>query len=398
MLEQKLLAALMDSREAYEKAAKHIVEDELSPQGKIWLPYIVEWYAGDPAASRVDREVVAERGKRQLPEKHRETLLGYWKEIPESCSPANVVTDLIEMRRFSVGNRLCAAIQSVKKPQIKQLLEEYGELLGAETLGKSVVRWTEDDQELRERLSRDKLIKLYPQSLNQRCKGGAARGDHIVVFGRPESGKTMFTVNMVSGFLRQSLLVLYIGNEEDTYKTRKRIICNLASCTPEQFDADTDRVLEMARARGLDRLRICHMTPGSVPEIEEIVKEVRPDVLVIDQIRNLTAKGDSMTVKLERLGIDIRAILGKYDMLGVSITQARDSEHNNKEWLLMEDMDSSRTGLPGQADLIVGVGVSQQLIDNNQRAISLCKNKLNDDPEGRHGFIVTVDPSRSKVR
>lgn len=393
-----MIAAILDSRAAFDKARKFIVEDELSPQGKLWYTLILDWYDNDAMAASVDREAVEERGKRSFPEKHFDTLLGYWKSIPASISPANVVTDLIGLRRFSVGNQLCSSIQGQNKEKTQRLLEEYSELMKSDKLGTSIVRWTEDDKELAERLSRNNLIKLFPQSLNAKCKGGAARGDHIVIFGRPESGKTMFTVNMVSGFLRQTLRVLYIGNEEDTYKTRKRIICNLASCTPDQFEVETEKALQVARDRGLDNLRICHMSPGSIPEIEEIVKEVEPDVLVLDQIRNLSAKGDSMTTKLERLGIDVRNLLGRYDMLGVSITQARDSEHSGKEWLVMEDMDSSRTGLPGQADLIVGVGVTPQLIANNQRAISLCKNKLNEDPDGRQGFIVTVDPARSKVK
>ena len=64
----------------------------------------------------------------------------------------------------------------------------------------------------------------------------------------------------------------------------------------------------------------------------------------------------------------------------------------------MEEMDSSRTGLPGQCDVIIGVGASQELVASNQRAISMCKNKLNEDPDGRVGFMVQVDPARSKVR
>ena len=400
MSEQDVFAATLSSRDAFERVKGHIDEDDLSPQAKAWWPLVKEWYATDRRAQRVDRASVRGRGEHTLPDKHVQTLVGWFDNLPEDVSPENVVKDLLDTKRRSKGNFLCAAIQDGDSKKIDPLLEEYHELLHATKLGRSEIRWTEDDEEMGQRLDRENLIKIAPQSLNEKCKGGAGKGDHIVVFGRPEAGKTMLTVNMVAGFLKFNKTVLYIGNEEDTYKTRKRIICNLANCTPDQYEEERARALQTAKERGLDRLRICHLNPGTIPEIEELVKEVRPDVLVLDQIRNISwggKGGDSMVTKLEQLGIAVRAILGKYDCLGVSVTQARDSEHAGP-WLRLEDIDSSRTGLPGQADLIVGVGVDDSLVATNQRAISLCKNKLNEDPDGRVGFMVQVDPARSKIR
>lgn len=400
MIEQKVLAAICQSRDAYEKVYRYIDEGDLSPQAKAWFPLIQDWYKRDSRCQAIDLALLRERGKRQLPEKHLETLIGYLDTLPEQVSPANVVADVLDLQRFIRGNMLCGAIQSRDEKKIQPLLEEYTDLLRADSLGTSEIRWTEDDEEMQQRLNRENLIKLAPSSLNEKCKGGAGRGDHIVIFGRPEAGKTMFTVNMVGGFLKFGHKVLYIGNEEDTYKTRKRIICNLAGCTPGQFEEHTERALERAREKGLDKLRICHVFPGTIPEIEDLLKEVRPDVLVLDQIRNISWQGkggDSMVTKLEQLGISVRSLLGRYDCLGVSVTQAGNPDHQDP-WLRMEDLDNSKTGLPGTADLIIGIGTNEEMNLACQRAISLCKNKLNEDPEGRVGFIVQVDPARSKVR
>lgn len=400
MIEQKVLAAICQSREAFDKVHRYLDEGDLSPQGKAWLPLISEWYKRDSKCRGIDMQLLKERGKRQLPEKHLDTLVGYLDMLPAEVSPSNVVAEVLDLQRFVRGNQLCAAIQGRDEKKIEALLEEYEALRKAETLGTSEIRWTEDDSEMQQRLSREGLIKIAPSSLNTKVKGGAARGDHIIVFGRPEAGKTMFTVNMVSGFLKFEHKVLYIGNEEDTYKTRKRIICNLAGCTPDQFEEQPDKAISLAKERGLDLLRICHMNPGTIPEIEDLLKEIRPDVLVLDQIRNISIPGkggDSMVTKLERLGIEVRALLGRYDCLGVSVTQAGNPDHADP-WLRMEDLDNSKTGLPAQADLIIGVGANEELVQANQRAISLCKNKLNESPDGRVGFIVQVDPARSKVR
>jgi len=385
----------MDSRQAWDRAKHHLSKDDLSPQGQMWLELIRGYYQrGNPDS--VDRQLLRREGERTFPEKHADTLLGYFDRL-ESGDPDNIIHDLLEVKRAAVGNQLCASIQSNDK-HLEDRLQEYTELLKATSLGHSEIKWTEDDEEMNARLDRENLIPIAPMELNKKCKGGAIRGDHIVVFGRPEAFKTGFTVNMVAGFLKTGHSALYIGNEEDTYKTRKRIICNLANCTPDQYEAQPERALTLARGRGLDKLRICHMQPGSIPEIDELLTEVKPDCLIIDQVRNLhVPKADSMTIKLERLGIEIRALLAKHNCLGVSLTQARDSD-TKSAWLTMEEMDSSRTGLPAQADLIIGVGANEELIRNGQRAISLCKNKLSEDPDGRVGFMVRVDLARSRVK
>jgi KaiC/GvpD/RAD55 family RecA-like ATPase len=248
-------------------------------------------------------------------------------------------------------------------------------------------------------LDRENRIPLAPNSLNRKAGGGAVPGDHIVIFGRPEAGKTLFTVNMAAGFLKMGHTVLYVGNEESTYKTRARIVCNLANCTTEQLEQDSAKAHRIARKRGLDLLRICHMEPGSIPEIEELLREIKPTVLILDQIRNVAHSEAKMTQRMEKVATELRAILAKHDVVGVSVTQAGDkTERHGQEpppWLTMADVDSSRTGLPAQADLMIGIGADDEMRNHNTRAISLPKNKLGHSHEG---FMVEIDILRSKVK
>lgn len=397
MLDGKVIAACIASGEAYAKVREHLVPQELSPQAATWLPLITEWYERDPDAKGIDKEILREMGRKRLPEVHQEMLLGWLDDLPDVESPENVVSHLLDLKRFNVGNRLAQAIQLRDEKKIPELLEEFSELRKATSIGKSEIKWTMDDDEMHALLSRENLIKVAPQSLNDKLKGGACPGDHILVFGRPENGKTLFVVNMTAGFLKQGHTVLYIGNEESTYKTRKRIACNLANCTSDQFEENREKALDIARQRGLDGLYICHMNPGTLSEIEDLMKEVRPKVVVLDQIRNIEHKGDGLTAKLNEIGKDFRNLLSKYDALGVSITQAGNRETEDP-WLDMGDIDSSKTGLPAACDVIVGVGMNHELQEKGQRAISLCKNKLNDGDDGRRGFLVQVDLQRSRVR
>lgn len=83
-------------------------------------------------------------------------------------------------------------------------------------------------------------------------------------------------------------------------------------------------------------------------------------------------------------------------MLGVSLTQANaGDEARPKVWLRDSDVDSSRTGLPAQADLLLGIGADDDMLNTGARAVSLCKNKLSGNHEG---FMVQFDYLRSKVK
>src|SRR5690606_32666023 len=79
--------------------------------------------------------------------------------------------------------------------------------------------------------NRTDVLKVYPESLNNKLDGGAAGGDHIVVFARPEAGKSAWVINAMGGFARQGAPGLYIGNEDRKDRIEGRIISNLSGMT-----------------------------------------------------------------------------------------------------------------------------------------------------------------------
>lgn len=121
--------------------------------------------------------------------------------------------------------------------------------------------------------------------------------------------------------------------------------------------------------------------------------EGRFDVVILDQIRNMRLKSDSRTAELEAAGIEARAIAKEMGVLVVSITQAGDSA-TNKVYLEMSDVDSSKTGIPASADLMIGLGSDAAMKLNGLMGISLPKNKLS----GLHDhFTVTCNFSTGEV-
>jgi KaiC/GvpD/RAD55 family RecA-like ATPase len=410
MRDALVLSASIASRRAFERVDRWVDPGEFTPMGAYWWRYVADWYKGDPDATAVDREVLRERGLRSCNPKQRETMEAWLDELPEPVSPNNIATELLELKRIAKGNELAAA-QHSGEPMAKlaKLAEEHLQLLKATELGMSKVRRTMNVNEMESKLSDANRIPLAPQKLQDRT-GGAVPGDHIVIFGRPEAGKSCFAINMAAGFIKSGRRVLYIGNEESTDKTLARIICNLARCTEEARRRQPERALARAGERGLrvlengdldpeGLLHIYHMEPGSVPEIEELVEQVKPEVVVIDQFLNLESAGDKPAQKMEQNAKDLRAMLARHDVVGVSVTQAGDRTERHGQsvpaWLGMGDVYGSRTGLPAQADLMIGVGFDDDMERAGQRAVSLPKNKLG----GTHdGFTVNVDFARSTMR
>ena len=314
------------------------------------------------------------------------------------ASPANVVHDFVAVRREAVGAQLASKLLAGGTPEdVLPLVAEYENWASVDSIGnddEQVVRGMSVADLVRTSFSDENLIKVYPKSLNDRLDGGVLRGHHIVIFARPEMGKTMLLVNMIFGFLRQDLKVLYVGNEDPINDIVMRVVSRLTGRTKYDVIDDPEAADVTARERGYDNLVLAGLAPGTPREIENLIREYEPDVVMIDQLRNINVGEDHFVQQLEKAATAARNIGKRHNVLMVSVTQAGDSA-SGKAVLEMGDVDSSNTGIPAQADIMVGLGATGDDEAHNRRVISLPKNKRS----GIHGyFSVGVDPTTSKFR
>lgn len=297
---------------------------------------------------------------------------------------------------------LAAAIAAQDHKKALKLHATYGALMAATALGGSRKRsdWTQavviDD--LFKKVGHENRIPLAPDRLNSRIDGGALPGHHVVVFGRPEMGKSTVSINAAVVMAVRGQRVLYVGNEDQIDVLKARAVCRATNRTWSEAEADQQGTIELYRRRGAeDRLFFVQMSGGGPEALRSQIEEFRPTVLVVDQIRNLEGSGDGLVQKLEENGIAVRKLLLEYGLIGISVTQAGASAEGSP-WLGMDDIDSSKTGLPATADLIIGVGADSQMLSRNQRGLSFCKNKLSSASNSKEGLIVDIDTSRSKVQ
>jgi KaiC/GvpD/RAD55 family RecA-like ATPase len=215
----------------------------------------------------------------------------------------------------------------------------------------------------------------------------------VVVFARPEVGKTLFVVQLACKAARDGHRVLYLGNEEPLSRTVKRAVSCLTGKTNAEIEPRWEAALAAVRKGGLDNVIFHHLEPGTLAEVERCVRVAKPALVIIDQIRNITAEGDSSTVRMEDVQKAVRSMAAKYSFAAVSVTQAGNTAEN-KLFLDMADVDSSKTGIPGACDLMIGLGMEEGDKDRPKRGISLPKNKLGHTHEG---FVVSFHQHKTQI-
>ena len=397
MRERQVLSSSMHSRDAYERIRDHVERDDFTEQGYVIWSGIKDYYEADDMAKNVESGILAESISRVIPaDKHKEMFRNLVASLDEmDVSTPNVVADLLATKRDRVGKQLAAAL--LEGEAAGELHDKYGGLLLAEDLGEA-----EESEErvglsvaelVKEKFDPANLIKIMPESLNKRLGGGVKPGHHIILFARPEMGKTMMTIEMMAGFARQGLQCLYIGNEDPIDDINMRVVNRLANMTKEEVLKDPDKADLRARKSGYENIILAPLAPGTPREITKLIEKHQPAVLVLDQLRNLNMSQDNYVLALENAAKQARQWAKRYSCVVVSVTQAGDSAAR-KAVLDMGDVDYSNTGIPAQADVMIGMGAADAHAKNGEVVLSLPKNKVSVVHEY---FESGVEPHLSKI-
>ncbi len=396
--EQHILASTMKSREAYEQIESHVEHNDLTEQGWIIWQGIVQYYRADEACTTVDAGLLGEAVSRGMSaDKHKDMFRSLVANLADfDTSPANVVEDLLAHKREVCGHELASAL--LTGGQVERLIGEYESLRQRTTLegegeDAEIYQGRDVEELCREGFDPEGLIQVWPPSLNARLDGGVKPGHHIVLFARPEMGKTMTVIDMMAGFLHQGLTVLYIGNEDPITDINMRVVNRLSLMNKFDVLNNPKEADRRCREKNYELLIMASLAPGTPREITSLIKAHAPDVLVLDQLRNLNMGNDNFVQKLEEAATQARNWAKQYSCVVVSVTQAGDSA-SGKAVLDLGDVDYSNTGIPAQADVMIGLGANDKNLARGEIVMSLPKNKVS----GKHEyFAVLTEPTLSQL-
>lgn len=396
--EVQLISSAMRDRDAYNELLKYTEDSDFSPLGRMAMKEISKYYNKDPVVKHADKSIILRRLTARAHNDDQAKIIEQIFDSDGTESIPNVLHELLEFKRSAISSQLAEAIMTNNVIKQRELIEKFQHydagLMEPEYHG---VRKFEGMT--LEELTNESMTKaefpLMPKGLNDRLDGGAFRQAHVGIFARPEVGKSLFTINMACGLLRREHKCLYVGNEDASKRMRMRFLCNLTGRTKFEVMDNPEIALELATQKGLQNLIFMESEGGSIGEIGEWVHDNKPDVLFIDQLRNLTdGAAEGLTTVLETAARGARRIAKRNDILVVSVTQAGESGAG-KAKLEPEDVEYSKTGFFAALDLLIGIGANKQMMDGNFRMVSISKNKINNR---REYFTVEVDPERSKVK
>jgi replicative DNA helicase len=219
--------------------------------------------------------------------------------------------------------------------------------------------------------------------------GSLRKGDFGFVFARPETGKTTFLASEMTHMITQTDGdILWFNNEEQGRKVAVRCYQAMFGVTnKELFDNKEEHYASYKDTIG-NRLKIYdYEDSSSTHSIETILKATDPALIIFDQIDKIRG------FKMDRHDLQLKALyqwareIAKMHAPVIAVSQAGGTGEN-KLWLTMDDVDSSKTAKQGEADWILGIGKES---DNtsNMRFLNISKNKLLGDgdtlPDLRHG-------------
>jgi hypothetical protein len=234
---------------------------------------------------------------------------------------------------------------------------------------------------------------------------GPIRQGDLTVFGkRPDAGGTTFLASEATWMvdeLEPYESILWFNNEEAGDKVRTRVMQARLGWTTPEMDEDPKATFK-AYADSLpdpQMIKVYDKASLTTSEMEDALAKFRPRLIIIDQLWKV--KG------FERAGEDHDRLMGLFGWARemaktfapvVAVHQLGEKAEGIK-WVGYEHLYGSKTGIQGEADLIITMS---RLWDNgNRRYLFLPKNKLKTpgDEASRNGkFTVEIEPTIARYR
>lgn len=255
---------------------------------------------------------------------------------------------------------------------------------------------TDDLEEIEKHTIKGPGLKWRLSCLNASL-GPIRPGDFGFVFARPESGKTTFLADQITYFCEQATRpVIWFNNEEQGEKVRLRTFQACLGITQDQIWHNKQETLKLYRTKTKGLLRIYDDASIHKNEVEAIVMELNPELVVFDQIDKIKGfDADRPDLVYGRIYQWARE-LAKRGCAIIGVCQS-DGTGEGVRWLTMSHVAEAKTSKQAEADWILGIGRSNETGTEDIRYFNISKNKLlgdeQTDPNLRHGrFEVFMRP------
>jgi len=260
-----------------------------------------------------------------------------------------------------------------------------------------------DLREIFSSLSRTGGLKWRLLELNKSV-GPICKGDLIIVGKRPEVGGTTFLTSEMTHMVKQlpegGRAVLF-NNEESRHKVVSRLIQSGLNMTVMDMAANPKDTLDKWRLfLGTKEIDVVHDTALSLRTIEAVLKRHEYGLIGINVMWKL--QGHKRLEEYQRFHAIAQWARNVADHHApvIGVWQA-DGTGEGVPWLNQSQLYGSKTGVQGEADVLLMIGASHEPGKQDERYISVVKNKMpgssDTDPKFRRGqFTVGIDPEKGR--
>lgn len=395
------LLRLLKTRDRFEKLYRSVPEQGIDDNTRTILKDFGKYFDANPGVKVIEPGPFTTYFSLLHPKLKPESIAVYkarFKELSKDPEPGT--EDGILERLVSV--RTAAKLQS--------LLEDFD---GGEADLTAALRVINDEHEsffLRRKQHpkvRDRIEDILEEDENDtgfhwrlKCLNGSMRplraGDFGIIGARVDTGKSSFIASELTFMAPQvdelypdrQRTIVWFNNEGPGKRIKHRLYnAALQESTKElivrkQAGTIYDDYVEALGGR--DLIYVFDVHDYTMSELEDIVKELDPAIVIIDMLDNVQADGQALNGGtrtdqiLEWLYQRARVWAVKYDC-AVLATSQLSGEAEGEIFPKQSTLANSKTGKAGAADVIVMVGRSDSPDLQNSRFISLPKNKKRRD-------------------
>jgi replicative DNA helicase len=233
-------------------------------------------------------------------------------------------------------------------------------------------------------------------------------GDFGILAARPDAGKTSFIADAITYmapqipkyFGSEGRPIIWFNNEGPGDRIQERII-------QSSLGLPASKLVTLQKAGGLwdaykaaiggdlFRIRVLDVHGYKSWQIEEIIKQTNPALVVFDMIDNIRFDGEignggqRTDQVLEGMYQWARELAVRYKLIALATSQIS-AEGDGLAYPTLGMLKDSKTGKQGAVDFIITLGKKNEIMYENIRFIGLTKNKLHVEGQKRspHAEVV----------
>ncbi|QIG73120.1 putative DNA helicase DnaB-like protein [Rhizobium phage RHph_N37] len=385
-----ILLRIMQNKKDYQILSPMVHLDALDAETSALVTDIGRYFEGFPSHEKIDLTTFMTRfpgwHKGITDEKVREyarIMANACKQEADDDQKAYILQEIADQ---DVAIRLANIVAEYREGEVDDLMGTLSEQMDKYRRSRGIKQIKFIETPIRELLKQDtnnEGVSWRLNTLNSTMRR-LRPGDFGIIAARPDKGKTSFIASEVSHMAPQlpaDKNVLWLNNEGLGTRIIPRVWQATLNLTiPEMVALDREDKLEeqyLKLMKRFDKVRIVDIHGLNNSQVELIIEQNNPGIIVYDMIDNISGFGEAARtdLALEKMYQWARERSVKYETIGLATSQIS-NDGDGLRYPTMSMLKDSKTGKQGACDFQIMIGAVEDKNMQTSRFMGIPKNKL----------------------